>query len=82
MSTLNRFIVAALLRLKAPEFDPLVGYLRAVHQKALEDMAAVGDHDQWKRLQGRAQVLKELLELVESSDKLAAKLDSRPQQPL
>ena len=69
----------AFLRLKAPELDPVVGYLRSVHQTALERLVEVNDECQLRKLQGRAQLAKELLDLVESSNELAAKL-SRPQQ--
>ena len=72
-------IANAYIRLKAPEFEPLVAHLKEVHQKALEDMADVGDELRWRRLQGRASLAKELLELVESSGELVTKL-SRPQR--
>lgn len=65
---------AAFLRLKAPEFDPVRGYLASVYQLSLESMATVGDEVQWRRLQGRAQLAKELLDFVESSSELVAKL--------
>jgi hypothetical protein len=71
-------IARAYLRLKAPEFDPIRDHLAQVHQEALEAMAAVDDEKQWRRLKGRAQLAKELLDLVESSDELVTKL-SRPQ---
>lgn len=65
---------SALLRLKAPEFDAYRAYLAEEYQKALERMAAVDDENQWRRQQGRAQLAKELLDLVESSGELVAKL--------
>ena len=64
-------------RLKAPEFDAFRTHLAAVHLEALELMADVGDEAVWRKLQGRATLAKELLQLVESSGELAAKL-SRP----
>lgn len=82
MSQLNRFIATSFLRLKAPEFEPLVGFLSSVHQKALEDMAQVKDPEHWRKLQGRAQLAKELLDNIESSNDLVAKFDSRPQPSL
>lgn len=72
-------IATAFLHLKAPQFDSVREYLAEVHLQALNDMAVVGDEVQWRKLQGRAQLAKELLDLVESSDELATKL-SRPQQ--
>jgi hypothetical protein len=79
MSKLNRFVALAFLRLKAPEFAPLRDYLAQVHQKALEDMSTVIDPEHWRKLQGRAQLAKELLDNVESSSDTVAKFDSRPQ---
>lgn len=79
MSRLTLPIATAYLHLKAPSFDPIRGHLSEVYQKALEDMAVIGDENQWRRLQGRAALAKELLDLVESSDELVTKL-SRPQQ--
>ena len=82
MVTLTRDVVASFLRLKAPEFDPYTGFLRSVYQQTLEEMAAIKDPDHWRKLQGKAQFAKELLEYVESSNGLVAKFDSRPQQSL
>jgi hypothetical protein len=82
MATLDRHIVASFLRLKAPEFEPYLAYIKSVHQKALEDMSTVSDPDIWKQLQGRARLAKELLDYVESSATLATKFESRLQQPL
>lgn len=74
----NSIDAAAFLRLKAPEFDPVRGYLTKVYQMALESMSSVGDETQWRKLQGRAQFAKELLDLVESSGELATKLSRLP----
>lgn len=82
MSQLNRFIASSFMRLKAPEFEPLIGYLNSVHQTALESMAQVKDPDHWRKLQGRAQLAKELLDTIASSSDLVAKFDSRPQPSL
>ena len=76
---LDLVTATAFLRLKAPELDPITRYIRSVHQTTLERLAEVNDEGQLRRLQGRAQLAKELLELVESSNELATKL-SRPQQ--
>lgn len=69
--------VAAFNRLKLPEMEPVLTYMRALRTDTLEGLAQAGDDDQLRRLQGRARVLQELLDLVLSSDELAAKL-SRP----
>ena len=79
MSRLTLPIATAFLHLKAPSFDPVRDQLSEVYRKALEDMSVVGDENQWRKLQGRAALAKELLDLVESSDELVTKL-SRPQQ--
>lgn len=69
--------VAAFNRLKLPELEPVLTHMRALRADTLEAMALTGEESQWRRLQGRAIALQELLELVKSSDELAAKL-SRP----
>lgn len=78
MSSVDRFVATSFLRLKAPEFEPFIGFVKSVHQKALDDMAVVNDPDMWRKLQGRAQLAKELLDYVESSSTLVAKFESRP----
>lgn len=80
MGQVNQFIATAFLHLKAPQFDPVRGHLASVYQEALEAMAEIKDEDQWRKLQGRAQLAKELLDLVESSDELVAKFSRLPQK--
>ena len=70
---------SAFQRLKAPEFDAFREHLEEEYHKALVRMSEIVDAEQWRRLQGRAQLAKELLDLVESSGDLVAKL-SRLQQ--
>lgn len=69
-STANAF-----QKLKAPELAPIVEWIQAERQEALELMAVVGDEMRWRKAQGRAQLAQELLELVENSAELAAKLN-------
>ena len=77
MSQVDKHVASCFLRMKAPDFEPYVKYLGAVYQKALVDMSMVSDPDNWKQLQGRAKLAKELLDFVESSSTLAAKFESR-----
>lgn len=65
--------LTALMRLKAPEFDAFREMLEEVHRVALGDMADIADADLWRKLQGRARLARELLDLVNSSSELAAK---------
>ena len=53
-------------RLASPEMRGVVLYLQGVGERALDDMATCGDHDFWRRLQGRYSLVRELLDLVES----------------
>lgn len=78
MAKVDRFVAANFLRLKAPEFDALRGYLNAVYQEALVSASTVDSPDHWRKFQGRAQLCKELLDLMESSSDLVAKFDGRP----
>jgi len=64
----------SLRRLKAPEFEPLIHWLEQVHLEALHAMAEVSDENTWRKLQGRAQIVQQLLENVRSSDTLVVKL--------
>ena len=79
MTRLDAHTATTFQRLKAPEFDAIRSYLDAVYLDALTRMSTVGDEAMWRRLQGRAELANDLLQLVESSGELAAKL-SRPQR--
>lgn len=79
MSRIDLHTAAAFLKLRAPELEPVVKHMSALRTETLEGMAKVSDESQWRLMQGRAQVLQELLDLVKSSDELAVKL-SRPQR--
>ena len=68
--------VNALLRLRAPEFEPFLALLRSMRTEALESMAMAPEERNWRRSQGTAQTLKELLDLVDKSTDLAAKLNA------
>lgn len=66
----------ALLKLKAPDMAPILELLQAERTDALELMAKAGEEWQWRRAQGKAQFVEELLNLVEDSAGLAAKLSA------
>lgn len=77
MSTQVDFMTAtAFSRLGLPDGEAVVGHLRALRQDALERMASASDDKQWLRAQGRAQLLKELLDLVANGNQIAAKLNA------
>ena len=82
MANIDLATARALNRLKAPELKPVIDWLSRIHLKAAEDCATVADVDAWRRLQGRAALAKELLDLVESSNEIAAKIEGRPQHAL
>ena len=71
-------IAKAFHMLNAPELNPIVAFIQAERQEALELMAKVGDETQWRKAQGRAQFAEELLKLVEDAPALAAKLKDAP----
>lgn len=60
--------------LRAPEFDPLLEYLRAERQGLLEQMAQVHDEKVLFRLQGEVGALKKLIDNVENAEVLIAKM--------
>ena len=68
-------MVVALQRLKAPEVAPVIELLKLVRSQTLESMASVGDEVQFRRFQGRAELAKELLDLVDQADVLVAKFN-------
>jgi hypothetical protein len=61
-------------QLRAQEFQPLVEYLKAERNETLEALTQVQDQNTIYRLQGKAVLLKDLLEYVEGADALVAKL--------
>lgn len=67
----------AFAHLRAPEFSPLVDYLKARRQDALEQLAQVNLDVQIYRLQGEAVVLKDILGYIEGAEALLAKLKDR-----
>lgn len=82
MANINATTARAFLRLRAPELQPVVDWLRDVHLKAMEDCSTTGLPDVWRKQQGRAALAKEILAIVESSDELVSKIEGRPQPML
>lgn len=60
--------------LRAPEFLALVDYFRAARQECLEKMAQVTEPEKIYRLQGEAGMLQDLIQYIENSEALIAKL--------
>jgi flagellar motor switch protein FliM len=63
--------------LRAPEFKPLLEFLKARQRETLERLVDAQDKDQMVRLQGRSIELKEILELVDQGEVLLTKIRSR-----
>ena len=78
MSRVDFSIANAFMKLRAPELEPIVAFVRAERLSALELMSACTEEWQWRKLQGRAQLAEELLRLVEDAPSLAAKLKGAP----
>ena len=65
--------------LRAPEFAPLLNYLEAQRTETLEALSEAGDEN-YQGLQGEARVLKRLIESIQNSEQLLAKLQQHRQQ--
>lgn len=74
MSQITFSIANAFSKLRAPDFEPVLTYLRAERQDAMELMTRLSDEQSWRQLQGKAKLIEELLTLVETSPELMAKL--------
>lgn len=74
MTRIDRTVASNLLRLQAPEFEPFVGYLNQVHLETMQMLVDVRDEAQLRTLQGRAQLARELLEMIRTSGSLVEKL--------
>lgn len=73
-------VARCLTMLRGPEFEPLLVYLKAKRLESLEDMAHTLDDKLIYKFQGEAKMLLELIENIEKSETLVAKLkaSSRP----
>jgi hypothetical protein len=59
-----------------PSWDTVLDHLIRERAKALEMLAESADEVALRRLQGRAQVLKEVLDLADKPDEFLAKLEA------
>ena len=74
----KRILYAAMLRLKSsPEFAPIREYLDGILDECRDSLVTLTNMDYVKVVQGKAQALKEFLDLVERSDKLLDQLNGR-----
>lgn len=73
-------VARCLSLLRSPEFEPLVAYFKSKRLETLEDMAHTLDEKLIYKFQGEAKMLLELIENIEKSETLVAKLkaNSRP----
>lgn len=78
MARLTLSIANAFNRLKAPELSPIVEFIQAERQEALELMSRSTEEWQWRKLQGKAQFAEDLLKYVAEANALAGKLNQHP----
>ena len=69
-------VATAFMRLRAPELAPIVAHLEAELSEAREQASLLADDLQLRRAQGRAQLAKELLDLIDNAQAIAAKLNA------
>ena len=73
---LDEKVIRCFSQLRSPEMQPLTEYLKGVKAETLEKLSQVGDVEQVYRLQGKVGAIRELLELVETSEDVIAKMKS------
>ena len=73
---LDEKVVRCFSHLRAPEFAPLVEYLKAYRLETLERMAQVGEPDKVYRLQGQVGAIREILDLVEGAESIMARMNA------
>lgn len=73
---LDEKVVRCFSHLRAPEFAPLVEYLKAYRLEALERMAQVNETDRIYRLQGQVGAVREILDLVEGAESIMARMNA------
>lgn len=73
-------VARCLSHLRAQEFEPLLMYFKSKRLETLENMAQTSDEKLIFKFQGEAKALAELIENIEKSETLIAKLkaNSRP----
>lgn len=73
MARVDERVARCFALLRSQEFKPLLEFLQARQQETHARLVDAFDKDQMVRLQGRAQEIKEILDLVEKGDALLAK---------
>jgi hypothetical protein len=75
MALTDRTELAAFARLGAPETRGVVTYLEKARDLAVDGLVRAEDERLMRRLQGRAELARELLELVRDANQIIARLD-------
>jgi len=74
MVTPDTAVVATLVLLDTPQFEPFVKYLTALREDARDALETYQDEAVLRQMQGRAWLAKDLLESIRSSRELMTKL--------
>lgn len=77
LDSVDERVAKLLFKLQSSEFEPLITHLMQVRDSHLGSLMTLRDSDELKITQGRAQVLNELLYLVQHSRELLDKLAPR-----
>lgn len=71
---LDERVIRCFSQLRSPEMQPLLEYLRATKLETLEKLSQVSEVEQVYRLQGEAGTIRKILELIETSEDVIAKM--------
>lgn len=74
MVKVDERVARCLGMMRSSDFEPLMTYLRALRQEQLEMMAVAIDMPHIHKFQGKADILKTLIEFVDNNDALIKKL--------
>ena len=69
-------VAQCLMKLKGPEFAPLLDWLKQSLYRTTEDLVSLSGTEVIYRSQGAAKDLKELIKVIEDSSALARKLSN------
>lgn len=77
---IDEHVARCFSHLRAQEFEPLRAYLKSKRLETLENLAQTSDEKLMLKFQGEAKALAELIENIEKSEALIAKMkaNSRP----
>lgn len=70
---IDQRLTQAVLRLRAPEMQPIVDYMESVSEKAQQVLASAQDVNTMLRAQGRYQAIQDVLKHFRDVEKLASK---------